>query len=102
MTPSQIPERFDRTMGCSQADLLRWLPDALAGASMEIDERQRLCLARWDWGHLQLGWEVLQDRKIALLSIPCMKVSFSYSGATAEQRFQIQRKFDLNTQRGGG
>ncbi len=83
MTPSQIPEHFVRTMGCSQADLLRWLPDALAGASIKVDEELRLCLARWDWGHLQLGWEILQDRKIALLSIPSMKVSFTYFGATA-------------------
>lgn len=89
-------------MGCSQVDLLRWLPDALAGTSTKVDEQQRLCLASCDWGHLQLGWEIFQDRKIALLSIPSMQMSFKYSGAASEQQFQIQRKFDLYTQRGGG
>jgi hypothetical protein len=102
MTPSQIPERFERTMGCSQNDLLRWLPDALVGASLDIDPRNRICQARWNWGALKLSWELLEDRKIALLSIPCMKVIFEYTSASAEQRFQTQRTFDLHTQRGGG
>jgi hypothetical protein len=102
MTPSQIPERFERIMGCSQADLLRWLPDALADATLDVDVHHMTCHARWNWGILKLCWEILEDRKIALLSIPRLKVFFEYAGASSEQRFHTQRKFDLHTQRGGG
>ena len=54
MTPSQIPPRFSRQMGCTHEDMLRWLPTALPGADLDILPSEKTCLARWDWGILTL------------------------------------------------
>jgi len=102
MTPSQVPPLFVRQMGCTSDDLLRWLPSALHGADLTVQSAENVCLARWDWGTLTIRWTVRPPRQIALLNIPTMDVAFEYAGATDEQRFQIQRRFDLETQRGGG
>jgi len=102
MTPSQIPPRFVRQMGCTQEELLRWLPRALPGAEIDIRVAGQCCQARWDWGGLTIRWETRPPRKIALLVIPCMDVSFEYEGASDEKRYQVQQRFDLETQRGGG
>lgn len=102
MTPTQIPPRFVRQMGCTQEELLRWLPQALPGSQLDIRAQEKRCEARWDWGTLTICWKVCPPRKIALLAIPCMDVVFEYEGATDEQRYQVQRRFDLETQRGGG
>ena len=99
---AQIPQTFTRNMGCSSADLLRWLPKALPGAELDVQPEAGACVARWDWGTLTLHWVVRPPRQIALLSIPCMDVTFEYDGASDEQRYQTQRRFDMETQRGGG
>lgn len=102
MTPSQIPPRFIRQMGCTHEDMLRWLPTALPGADLDIRPTEKTCVARWGWGTLTIRWAVCPPRQIALLAIPCMDVTFEYRGASDEQRYQTQRRFDLETQRGGG
>lgn len=89
-------------MGCTPEDLLRWLPGALPGADLKVQPAENVCLAMWGWGTLTVRWTVRPSRQIALLNIPTMDVAFEYAGATDEQRFQIQRRFDLETQRGGG
>ena len=89
-------------MGCTPDDLLRWLPRALPGADLSVQPAENVCLAMWGWGTLTVRWTVRPPRQIALLNIPTMDVAFEYAGATDEQRFQIQRRFDLETQRGGG
>lgn len=102
MTPSHVPPRFVRQMGCTPDDLLRWLPRALPGADLTVQPAENVCLARWDWGTLTIRWEVRPPRQIALLAIPCIDVTFEYAGASDEQRYQTQRRFDMETQRGGG
>jgi hypothetical protein len=102
MTPSEVPPRFVRQMGCTQEDLLRWLPTALPSALLDIRPEEKVCVARWDWGTLTIRWTVCAPRQIALLAIPVMAISFEYQGATDEIRHQIQRRFDMETQRGGG
>ena len=44
----------------------------------------------------------MEPRRIALLQIPQLRVSFRYVGFDADRRRDIQRRFDLATQRGGG
>lgn len=102
MTPSQVPPRFNRQMGCTHEDMLRWLPAALSGADLDIQPAERTCLARWNWGTLKIRWAVCPPREIALLAIPRIDVTFEYLGASDEQRYQTQRRFDMETQRGGG
>ena len=34
MTPTHVPEQFDRTMGCTAAELISWLPRSLPDAQL--------------------------------------------------------------------
>jgi hypothetical protein len=64
--------------------------------------RSWLCADRFSQGTLTLTWQALVPRRIALLQIPQLRVSFCYVGVDEVRRHQIQRRFDLATQRGGG
>lgn len=89
-------------MGCTVDDLLRSLPLAVAGSRLSIDAAQRGACAEFSDGSLRLTWHATTERRIALLTIPCLQVRFQYSGLSAARRHEIQRRFDLATQRGGG
>lgn len=102
MTPVDIPESFERIMGCEARELLAWLPVALPNADVTVEHPARRAIAHWPEGSLTLAWEVLEPRRIALLQIPQLRVSFRYVGFDADRRRDIQRRFDLATQRGGG
>lgn len=60
------------------------------------------CAAQFDDGNLHIEWVTLESRRIALLAIPQLQVSFHYSGLAMERRRSIQNYFDRATQRGGG
>lgn len=100
MTPAFVPENFEQIMGCTVADLLRALPLALPGA--EADTAAALIRCVFPDGELRLAWHALPARRISLLEIPRLQVRFEYSGLSAESRHEVQRRFDLATQRGGG
>jgi len=102
MTPKFVPEKFERVMGCTEADLLSWLPGALPQADLTVDAGSADCSARLPDGVLRMRWSPLPDTRIALLSIPRLRVCFEFSGLSDERRYQVQRRFDLGTQRGGG
>lgn len=102
MTPEQVPADFEQTMGCTSADLLRCLPLALWGSRLDVNETEGWAHAAFADGTLRLHWRSQPDRRIALLAIPRLQVRFGYRGLTAERRHEVQRRFDLATQRGGG
>lgn len=102
MTPEHVAAEFEQTMGCTSADLLRSLPLALQGGRLEVSEAEGWALAAFSDGSLRLHWSRMADRRIALLAIPRLQVRFEYSGLTAERRHEVQHRFDLATQRGGG
>lgn len=102
MTPSHVPEQFDRTMGCTAAELLSWLPRALPDAQLAVDETLGRCVASWPEGSLRLQWSPLPDRCIALLRIPQLQVHFAFVGLDGAARYARQKFFDLHTHRGGG
>lgn len=102
MTPQSIDVEFNRIMGCTAEELLSWLPIALPGAAIQVTEDGRGAVATFADGTLSLTWHPLPARRIALLEIPCLHVSFLYSDLTASRRREVQRRFDLATQRGGG
>lgn len=100
--PVDVPESFERVMGCEARELLAWLPVALPNADVTIEDAAQRAISHWPQGSLMLAWEVLEPRRTALLQIPQLRVSFRYVGFDADRRRDIQRRFDLATQRGGG
>jgi hypothetical protein len=97
---SSYNERFERDMGCTEAEWLHWLPAALgdctwqrSGASVAVAIPP---------GQLALRWEPLPPRVIALMRMPRLQVSFAFSGLDAAQRYAFMKRFDLYMQRGGG
>ena len=97
-----IDIEFEQTMGCTAAELQRWLPDALPGAQVAASVSACRADARFADGTLTLTWRTLPALRIALLAIPRLQVHFAYAGLTPERRREVQRRFDLATQRGGG
>lgn len=102
MTPTFVPETFERVMGCTAAELLAWLPRALPDAHLQTDDAGQRHVATWTQGRLELSWQILPPRRIALLEIPQLAVSFTYADLDDAERFRIQKRFDLQTHRGGG
>lgn len=53
-------------------------------------------------GQLNLRWQEAPPRRIALMRIPRLLVSFQFEGLDDGQRYTFMRRFDLYMQRGGG
>lgn len=102
MTPQNVPEQFDRVMGCTVQELTAWLPVALPHAELAVDLSACRAEARFPDGTLTRNWQLKAARRIALLAIPQLGVTFQYVGLGDDRRREIQRHFDLATQRGGG
>lgn len=72
--------QFDRNMGCTSADLMRWLPQALgelhANTSLVIDGQ---ILKEADQPQLRIFGSSQPLRKIALLEIPVLQLRFQFS-----------------------
>ena len=98
---SSYAERFERDMGCTETEWLGWLPAAVGegrrwsveGPSAAVDIPP---------GSLQLRWQVMPPRVIALMRMPVLRVGFVFEGLDAEQRYAFMKRFDLYMQRGGG
>jgi hypothetical protein len=97
---SSYPERFEREMGCTEAEWLAWLPAALGERSwtrqvqgIDVDIPP---------GNLHIRWAQAEPRRIALARIPRLLVAFAFSGLDDEQRLLFMKRFDLYMQRGGG
>ena len=53
-------------------------------------------------GHLEIVWQPLPPRVIALLRMPRLAVCFAFEAVDAAERQQFMQRFDLTMQRGGG
>jgi hypothetical protein len=51
---------------------------------------------------LQLRWQVMPPRVIALMRMPVLRVNFEFQGLSADERYAFMKRFDLYMQRGGG
>jgi hypothetical protein len=51
---------------------------------------------------LQLRWQPMPPRVIALMRMPVLRVGFAFSGLDSAQRYVFMKRFDLYMQRGGG
>lgn len=94
------PADFKREMGCTEAELLRWLPGAVNGRALILMPRSAEIAI--DGGRLELAWRDLPPRQIALLRMPRLAIAFHFEGVGEVQRQDFMRYFDLFTQRGGG
>jgi hypothetical protein len=94
------PARFEREMGCTEAELLGWFP----GAARECEVAIAPGSAQVSIGEgvLRLHWRTLPPRRIALLQMPRLALEFVFDGVADDVRQQFMRYFDLYTQRGGG
>ena len=91
---------FEREMGCTEADLLRWLPGAVQPHGWVV--RVGSAEVTIGSGRLDLHWSELSARRIALMQMPRLAVTFSFDGISEDERQRFMRYFDLYTQRGGG
>ena len=97
---SVFDERFEREMGCTEADWLRWLPDAIGEHHWKRQERT--VGVRIGDGALGLKWQVGEPRVIAQVQMPRLVVSFRFAGVDEAARYTFMKRFDLYMQRGGG
>jgi hypothetical protein len=97
---SAYAERFEREMGCTEAEWLMWLPAAIG----DHESHRQTCSAIVTIlsGTLRLGWRVGEPRVIAQVRLPRLHVSFRFEGLDADQRLAFMKRFDLYMQRGGG
>jgi hypothetical protein len=96
--------QFERKMGCTTADLLRWLPQALGDlyghTNLVIDGKVFLSVEN---PQLQIDGFVQSARKIALLEIPVLELKLRFSSGWTNAGCQAAlNRFDLYTRRGGG
>ena len=96
-----FPDCFERDQGITEADWLRCLPGAVREHALSLPAPGQADV-RIGTGSLQLRWQVLPPRRIALMSVPRLGVSYRFDGVDADTRREFMRYFDLYTQRGGG
>ena len=93
-------ERFEREMGCTEKEWLRWLPNAIGEHHWKMQDQT--AGVRIGEGALGLKWQVGEPRVIALARIPRLLVSFRFAGVDETTRYLFMKRFDLYMQRGGG
>jgi len=87
-------------MGCTRAELARWLPDATGRApATPVPGGWRLQLME---GEVLVEAEERPPRRIALLSLPVLLVRFRFLGLGPAARAAFLQRFDAWTRRGGG
>ncbi len=96
----QGPFALEREMGCTREDLLRWLPEATGHAPARV-EGDAVVLSVGG-GEVRITTRVRPPRRIALVSLPVLAVSFRFEGLDAAARGAFLARWDLCTRRGGG
>lgn len=97
---SSYAEKFERDMGCTEAEWLGWLPAAMGECPWQ--RSGSTAVATIGAGRLHLRWQVMPPRVIALMRMPVLRVSFALEGLDADERYAFMKRFDLYMQRGGG
>lgn len=97
---SHYPSAFEREMGCTADELRGWLSGA-CGARPVAWREQGADIAL-DGGSVSLDWLALDPRRIALVTLPRLRVRFAAQGVDEQAWQRFMRYFDLYTQRGGG
>lgn len=98
---SPLPARFEREHGCTVPEWLGWLPGAVGPRTLDLGT-PGAARVRVGAGELQLQWQALPPRQIALIRMPRLHVSYRFDGVSDADRAAFMRHFDLYMQRGGG
>lgn len=97
---AHYPPEFDREVGCTEAEWLMWLPAAIGDwPTLQAPGAWQVAI---DGGSLALTWHPLPPRRIALIRLPRLAVSFCFEGVPDDLRHTFMKRFDLYMQRGGG
>jgi hypothetical protein len=94
------PERFEREMGCTEAEWLRALPAAMGDCAWTQSAQSISAVV--GSGGLRIEWRQGAPRAIALMRMPRLHVHFGFAGTDEVQRHAFMKRFDLYMQRGGG
>jgi len=97
---SSYAEQFQRDMGCTEAEWLCWLPVAMGHYAWQ--HSANALVATIGQGQLNVHWQVMPPRVIALMRMPVLRVKFDFQGVNDDERYAFMRPFDLCMQRGGG
>lgn len=89
-----------REMGCSRADLERWLREFTGQPVLQADDEAiRVPVADFEV-HVRVSPAPL--RRLGLITFRALRVQFIYPPERAAQAREWIRGFDFHTQRGGG
>ena len=89
-----------RDMGCTRAEFISWLPGATRQAPFQIDGEVVTVMTHG--GRVQISLEEKPPRRIALIALPVLGVTFCFRGLDELTRDDFLAHFDLYTRRGGG
>ena len=96
------PAHFTREQGFTDSDWLSCLPGAVRGRAWRMVGPGH-AEVELDGGGLTLRWHTLEPRRIALVRLPRLEVSYHFDAAVSEAtRLAFMKYFDLYMQRGGG
>ena len=87
-------------MGFKESEFLRIFPVAVNGANHRLQGSE--LIVQMDPGELVVEIGAQQYRKIASISLPYLKVTFSFEGVSQKRVDEFLKYFDLRYQRGGG
>ncbi len=87
-------------MGCTEREWLSWLPGAVREHALVLGDGW--ASVGIGTGTLQLRWQVLAPRQIAMVRLPRLAAQFRFEGLDEVARQRFMRYFDLYMQRGGG
>lgn len=99
---ASYPERFERDMGTTETEWRSALPRAIGPSVSWSLDGERCAVVHVGSGTLRISWSVLPERRIALLVMQRLGVTFEFKGVDAGQRLAFMKPFDLAMQRGGG
>lgn len=89
-----------REMGCTERELLYWLPAALEPYPYTV-EGSRVDIAVGQ-GSVTMTFAGLEPRRIALITIARLQLDMAFSGLAQTEALQFLHRWDLYTRRGGG
>ena len=89
-----------KDMGITHADFFRMLPNAVGDRNCQIRKDGATLIRGKERILISMGPE--QERRIAMIRLPHVMVSFSFEAMTAEQVQAFIKRFDRAFQRGGG
>ena len=92
--------QLHRDMGCTRAEFIDWVPGAIRQAPFQIDGD--LVTVITHGGRVQILLEEKPPRRIGLLALPVLGVTFSFRGLDKPKLDDFLDHFDLYTRRGGG